>query len=79
MRQPMTGPACQFCHIWMSGRHSGITSRAGFEECRPRKRSRQSTMTEHFRISLAPDVLVGKPVIRGTRLSVESNGRFFSE
>ena len=29
-------------------------------------------MTEHFRI--APDVLVGKPVIRGTRLSVESNG-----
>ena len=36
-------------------------------------------MTEHFRISLAPDVLVGKPVIRGTRLSVESSGRFFSE
>ena len=28
-------------------------------------------MTEHPRISLAPDVLVGKPVIRGTRLSVE--------
>jgi Protein of unknown function (DUF433) len=35
------------------------------------KRSDQSTMTEHPRISLAPDVLVGKPVIRGTRLSVE--------
>ena len=28
-------------------------------------------MTEHPRITLAPDVLVGKPVIRGTRLSVE--------
>ena len=28
-------------------------------------------MTEHPRISLAPDVLAGKPVIRGTRLSVE--------
>jgi uncharacterized protein (DUF433 family) len=29
------------------------------------------TMTEHPRIALAPDVLAGKPVIRGTRLSVE--------
>lgn len=28
-------------------------------------------MTEHSRISLAPDVLAGKPVIRGTRLAVE--------
>jgi uncharacterized protein (DUF433 family) len=28
-------------------------------------------MTDHPRISLAPDVLAGKPVIRGTRLSVE--------
>ena len=28
-------------------------------------------MTEHPRISLAPNVLDGKPVIRGTRLSVE--------
>jgi uncharacterized protein (DUF433 family) len=28
-------------------------------------------MTEHSRVSLAPDVLAGKPVIRGTRLSVE--------
>jgi uncharacterized protein (DUF433 family) len=28
-------------------------------------------MTEHPRISLAPDVLAGKPVINGTRLSVE--------
>ena len=28
-------------------------------------------MADHPRISLAPDVLVGKPVIRGTRLSVE--------
>ena len=35
------------------------------------KLSGQSTMTEHPRISLAPDMLVGKPVIRGTRLSVE--------
>ena len=29
------------------------------------------TMIGHSRISLEPDVLVGKPVIRGTRLSVE--------
>jgi uncharacterized protein (DUF433 family) len=28
-------------------------------------------MIEHSRIALAPDVLAGKPVIRGTRLSVE--------
>jgi uncharacterized protein (DUF433 family) len=28
-------------------------------------------MMEHPRISLAPDVLAGKPVIRGTRLAVE--------
>jgi len=27
--------------------------------------------TEHPRITLDPDVLVGKPIIRGTRLSVE--------
>ena len=28
-------------------------------------------MAEHPRITLDPDVLAGKPVIRGTRLSVE--------
>ncbi len=28
-------------------------------------------MSEHPRIALDPEVLVGKPVIRGTRLSVE--------
>jgi uncharacterized protein (DUF433 family) len=28
-------------------------------------------MTDHPRISLAPDVLAGKPVISGTRLAVE--------
>lgn len=28
-------------------------------------------MTEHTRIALDPKVLAGKPVIRGTRLSVE--------
>lgn len=28
-------------------------------------------MTEHPRITLSPDVLSGKPVVRGTRLSVE--------
>jgi uncharacterized protein (DUF433 family) len=32
---------------------------------------RQLTMVDHPRISLAPDVLAGKPVIRGTRLAVE--------
>jgi uncharacterized protein (DUF433 family) len=36
-----------------------------------RERSNQSTMTEHPRITLAPEVLAGKPVIHGTRLSVE--------
>jgi uncharacterized protein (DUF433 family) len=35
------------------------------------KGSDQSTMIEHSRITLAPEVLAGKPVIRGTRLSVE--------
>jgi uncharacterized protein (DUF433 family) len=28
-------------------------------------------MTENNRIALAPEILAGKPVIRGTRLSVE--------
>jgi uncharacterized protein (DUF433 family) len=28
-------------------------------------------MTEHPRIALDPDVLAGKPIIRGTRLSVD--------
>jgi uncharacterized protein (DUF433 family) len=28
-------------------------------------------MTEHPRISLSPDVLAGKPVVRGTRIAVE--------
>ncbi|MBV8565251.1 MAG: DUF433 domain-containing protein [Methylobacteriaceae bacterium] len=28
-------------------------------------------MMDHPRIQLAPDVLAGKPVVRGTRLSVE--------
>jgi uncharacterized protein (DUF433 family) len=27
--------------------------------------------TEHSRIALDPDVLAGKPIVRGTRLSVE--------
>src|SRR6516162_8168210 len=31
----------------------------------------QPTIMDHPRITLAPDVLAGKPVIRGTRLSVE--------
>jgi uncharacterized protein (DUF433 family) len=30
-----------------------------------------TTMTDHPRITLDPGVLVGKPVVRGTRLSVE--------
>src|SRR6202000_757159 len=49
----------------------GVALRAELGKSQPEKRSRQSTMTEHPRISLAPDVLAGKPVIRGTRLSVE--------
>jgi len=35
------------------------------------QRSGQIAMTEHPRITLDPKVLAGKPVIRGTRLSVE--------
>lgn len=31
----------------------------------------ESSMTDHARIVLDPTVLAGKPVIRGTRLSVE--------
>jgi uncharacterized protein (DUF433 family) len=46
--------------------HASDSSNVGLE-----KWSHQSTMTEHPRISLAPDVLAGKPVIRGTRLAVE--------
>ena len=34
-------------------------------------RSGQMIMTEHPRIALTPEVLAGKPIIRGTRLSVE--------
>jgi uncharacterized protein (DUF433 family) len=33
--------------------------------------SRKKIMAEHPRITLAPEVLAGKPVIRGTRLAVE--------
>jgi uncharacterized protein (DUF433 family) len=33
--------------------------------------SGQSIMADHPRITLDPDVLVGKPVLHGTRLSVE--------
>jgi uncharacterized protein (DUF433 family) len=33
--------------------------------------SLNQTIMDHPRITLAPDVLAGKPVIRGTRLSVE--------
>jgi uncharacterized protein (DUF433 family) len=36
----------------------------------PRRRGRK-TMTQHPRIALDPEVLAGKPVIKGTRLSVE--------
>src|SRR5262245_11942819 len=52
--------ASPICNRNIDGRQSASTE----ERC-------QSTVTEHPRISLAPDVLVGKPVIRGTRLSVE--------
>jgi uncharacterized protein (DUF433 family) len=37
----------------------------------PRRKGRAKAMPEHPRIALAPDILAGKPVIRGTRLSVE--------
>jgi uncharacterized protein (DUF433 family) len=37
----------------------------------PRRRSRRPVITEPARITLDPKVLAGKPVVRGTRLSVE--------
>ena len=37
----------------------------------PQNEIARSTIMDHPRIMLAPDVLAGKPVIRGTRLSVE--------
>jgi hypothetical protein len=40
-------------------RDSGIASRTGFEQCQLEKRSGQSTMIEHSRITLAPEVLAG--------------------
>jgi len=33
--------------------------------------STMADMPEHLRLAIDPDVLLGKPVIRGTRLSVE--------
>jgi uncharacterized protein (DUF433 family) len=36
-----------------------------------REPKRSKSMPDHPRIALAPDILAGKPVIRGTRLSVE--------
>ncbi|WP_347341088.1 DUF433 domain-containing protein [Bradyrhizobium hipponense] len=35
------------------------------------KQIERLAMTDNLRITLAPDVLAGKPVISGTRLSVE--------
>jgi uncharacterized protein (DUF433 family) len=52
-------------------RDSGIASHTGSSNVSLEKRSGQSTMIEHSRITLAPEVLAGKPVVRGTRLSVE--------
>src|SRR5690242_20702570 len=46
--------------------HARCSSNFGAE-----KTEWKMTMIEHSRISLEPDVLVGNPVIRGTRLSVE--------
>jgi len=37
----------------------------------PKETKVANIMTEHPRITLASEVLAGKPVIRGTRLSVE--------
>jgi uncharacterized protein (DUF433 family) len=52
-------------------RNFRVALRAGSSNVNLEKRSVQFIMTEHPRIRLAPDVLVGKPVIQGTRLSVE--------
>jgi uncharacterized protein (DUF433 family) len=57
---------CERC-LWMLASLRAL----GSSNVSPEKRTSQSTMTEHPRIALAPDVLLGKPVIRGTRLSVE--------
>jgi uncharacterized protein (DUF433 family) len=71
-----SAPSAQFCHDisgWLRALLVILASpRAlGSSNVSLEKLSGQSTMTEHPRISLAPDMLVGKPVIRGTRLSVE--------
>ena len=36
-------------------------------------------MTEHPRIEVDPDIMVGKPVIRGTRITVELIVRRFAD
>jgi uncharacterized protein (DUF433 family) len=54
-----------------ANRDFGIVCAPGSSNVRLEKWSGQSTVTEHPRIALVPDVLAGKPVIRGTRLSVE--------
>jgi len=53
----------------VTDRETGIAYRAAFGYYRVR--NTRVAMTEHPRIALAPDVLSGKPVVRGTRLSVE--------
>lgn len=36
-------------------------------------------MAEHPRIEIDPDIMVGKPVIRGTRITVELIVRLFAD
>jgi uncharacterized protein (DUF433 family) len=53
------------------GRYSGSARALASSNVSAEKTEQPMTMIEHSRISLEPDVLVGKPVIGGTRLSVE--------
>ena len=55
----------------MANGASGGAFRSGSEYAGIGNWSVTVIMMEHPRIALAPDVLAGKPVIRGTRLAVE--------
>jgi Protein of unknown function (DUF433) len=69
-----SAPSVQFCHDisgWLRALLVILASPRALGSSNVSLKTEWPTMAEHPRISLAPDVLVGKPLIRGTRLSVE--------